>query len=716
MGDVQARRKARGVIVALAAAGLMGASLIGGAAPATATVSAISQIQPPPTPNLSGPGYAVEEYLVSGTASAYERVGTWSTDGHWGAKPSTTADYRTRVLVRRPTSAARFNGTVIVEWLNVSAGFDSSPYYIETHDELLRDGYAWVGVSAQHIGVDAPGGLKNSDPARYGTLVHPGDSYSYDIFSDVARQLRSPGAQDLLSGLRPTRFIAAGQSQSAARLGTYINAVQPLAKMFDGFAVQDRTQNLSALFDGDTGVPTSALLRTDLPQPIMEIQDEGDFVALRSHLARQDDAAGLRVWEVAGAAHADEYTLSPSVPTPATKAGSPCTARANSAAYHVVVSASLVALDKWIQGTPPPSAPRLELTDPAAADPIARDGLGIGKGGIRLPEMDAPAALIDGRTDGVPPGAPAVFVSFCRLFGRTIPFPEATLAALYPDHESYVRAFDASAARLVNAGFGLRADVLAIRAVAAASDIGKVGWFVAGSAGDVAAFGAASVHGTLTGVRLNKPIVGIDSSPGGGGYRMVAADGGVFAFGDASFRGSAAPLRLKTAIVGIAGTATGNGYWLVAADGGVLTYGDAPFLGSLGGAPRPSPIVSMAATPSGGGYWLVARDGTVTGFGDAIAVGSATKGASVVAIESTPTGIGYWVTRSDGTVQSFGDAVAPKAPSASGTIGIAVDTSGQGYRLATSSGAVRGAGDAINPSTVAHLARGQRAVAITAMG
>ena len=169
------KQQVRAAVVAVA---LVGAALIGTVTPALATVSSISLIQPPPTPNLSSPSYTIDEFLVSGTATAYARNGTWTTDGHWDAKPSTSADYRTRVLVRRPNDPAKFNGSVVVEWFNVSAGFDSSPYYIETHDELLRDGFAWVGVSAQKVGVEGPGGLKNSDPQRYGSLLHPGDSYS----------------------------------------------------------------------------------------------------------------------------------------------------------------------------------------------------------------------------------------------------------------------------------------------------------------------------------------------------------------------------------------------------------------------------------------------------------------------------------------------------------------------------------------------------------
>jgi hypothetical protein len=60
---------------------------------------------------------------------------------------------------------------------------------------------------------------------------------------------------------------------------------------------------------------------------------------------------------------------------------------------------------------------------------------------------------------------------------------------------------------------------------------------------------------------------------------MVGADGGVFAKGDAGFHGSLAGVPLNQPIVGITPTPTGAGYWLVAGDGGVFAFGDAAFKG-----------------------------------------------------------------------------------------------------------------------------------------
>ena len=87
----------------------------------------------------------------------------------------------------------------------------------------------------------------------------------------------------------------------------------------------------------------------------------------------------------------------------------------------------------------------------------------------------------------------------------------------------------------------------------------------------------------MGGKPLNKPVVGLASTPDNKGYWEVASDGGIFSFGDAAFHGSAGSLVLNKPIVGMAATPDGQGYWLVASDGGVFTYGDAHYSGSMGG-------------------------------------------------------------------------------------------------------------------------------------
>ncbi len=47
--------------------------------------------------------------------------------------------------------------------------------------------------------------LKTADPERYGTLSHPGDSFSFDIYSQVGVAMRERDGVDPLGGMIPKR-------------------------------------------------------------------------------------------------------------------------------------------------------------------------------------------------------------------------------------------------------------------------------------------------------------------------------------------------------------------------------------------------------------------------------------------------------------------------------------------------------------------------------
>ena len=143
-------------------------------------------------------GYEQVEFFISGTAKSYTNVGELGSDGVWEVEEGETAEYKTRALVYRPISSNAFSGTVIVEWLNVSGGLDAAPDWISMHTEIIREGHVWVGVSAQVDGIEGRGNgignlyLKAVSPERYAPLSHPGDSFSYEIFAQVAQALRNP--------------------------------------------------------------------------------------------------------------------------------------------------------------------------------------------------------------------------------------------------------------------------------------------------------------------------------------------------------------------------------------------------------------------------------------------------------------------------------------------------------------------------------------------
>jgi hypothetical protein len=253
---------------------------------------------------LSRVGYQESEFFISGTAHSYTSSSPLGSDGKWSVQAAATAPYKSRLVVLRPVDPRRFSGTVVVEWLNVSAGFDAPPDWVFGHDEMIRSGDVYVGVSAQAVGVNA---LKTKDPSRYGSMQHPGDSFSYDIYSQAGMAVRARVAS-LVPGLRPHVVVADGESQSAGRMTTYVNAVAPIASVFDAYLIHSRSGGSAALAQAPQAAittPPVVLTRTDLRVPVLTFETETDVIPFSYLSARQPDSRYIRLWEVAGTSHID---------------------------------------------------------------------------------------------------------------------------------------------------------------------------------------------------------------------------------------------------------------------------------------------------------------------------------------------------------------------------------------------------------------------------
>lgn len=442
--------------------------------------------------DLADVGYRVEEFFVSATASSYTPVTELGPDGRWDVTPSGSADFTTRIVVLTPTDPARFNGTVLVEWLNVSGGIDAPAVWMMAHREIIRSGYAYVGVSAQRVGVEggdsllgADMSLKTQDPQRYAPLHHPGDAFCYDIFSQIGGLLKSDEGRALLGDLPVRRVIALGESQSAMFLTTYINAVDPLARTYDGFLVHSRFGSAAPL-DGtsifaETEEPQAVAFRPELRVPLLTVVTETDvFGGARQgyYFARQPDSNYLRVWEIAGAAHADNYTIqvafidSGSAPladiaaayTPTNMLMGQQLAHCINFGpqHHYVVQAALAALNTWVaSGEPAPSAEPLEARETEGPQPVL-DGNGLARGGLRTPWVDVPVA----RTSGL--GGEESIMSM--IFGSGELFDAATLRRLYPGGSTeYLERFTGALDAAIRSGFILAADRAEILELAAAT-------------------------------------------------------------------------------------------------------------------------------------------------------------------------------------------------------------------------------------------------------
>ena len=406
------------------------------------------------SPALKADGYVQREYVASGTAYAYQATGPENDAGTWQVAPASSAPYRTRIVVRAPADPAKFNGTVVVEWLNVSGGGDGGVDSIYLSPELERAGFAWVGVSAQSVGVD---NLKQKDPARYASLSHPGDQYSYDIYTQAARALLGGGGANPLAPLHPTRLLAVGESQSALYLTTYIDAIQPLYHVFDGFLVHSRA-------GGAVGIPGASpsggtfggavQIRTDIGVPVLMMITETDEGFGQYYRARQPDTHFIRLWDVAGASHADSY-----ISSPAETKSLGCTS-VNQAPSHFVFEAALSAVNNWMRsGTPPPSAPRMDVQLVGGTPTVQVDAHGTAIGGIQGPWERVPVAAYSGK-------APADAPGFCVLFGSTHPFSTAELTSLYGSKAAYLKDYTKATDEAIKAGYILPADKAQVLAFA----------------------------------------------------------------------------------------------------------------------------------------------------------------------------------------------------------------------------------------------------------
>lgn len=441
--------------------------------------------------DLASVGYEQNEYFISGEANSYSSSNGTSSDGKWTVSAADAASYKSRILVYRPIDPAAFNGTVIIEWLNVSSGAEASSFWIMAHTELIRKGYAWVGVSAQKAGIEGGGAnlaglalyLKAWNPTRYSSLSHPGDKYSYDIFSQAAKAVLSPSGVDPLGGLKWKHALAAGESQSADYLVTYVNAFARLKNLFGGYLIHSRVHGTAGLTPPElttAGIDFSQRatvhIRDDLNVPVLMVQTETDLFQLGSYPDLQDDSANFRLWEIAGAAHADLYVAQTGAPDLGTDpnianvtevtAPNPiitCGKPVNDGPQHFIINAAVAALDNWVRnGVAPAHADRLEVD--AQAQTFVRDSLGNALGGIRTSYVDAPVAVLsgEGQTGNI----------LCSLFGTTQMLSNTQLLSLYPTHATFTSEVNTSLDNAIRQGFLLQTDGDLIKTWAQSANIG----------------------------------------------------------------------------------------------------------------------------------------------------------------------------------------------------------------------------------------------------
>jgi hypothetical protein len=424
-------------------------------------------------------GYVEEEYFFSGVANVYD----WPSQGAATVRTS-GAPYTTRVLIRRPIDRKRFSGTAVVEMLNPSNRMDLNIGWAISHDEWVRNGDAWIGITSKPISVVA---LKTFDSERYAPLAwnNPlplsdpkncesvaGDSARstenglvWDIHRHVAQWLRGNDASNPFhaSGRSSAeRIYAWGYSQSGSFLYTYVNAIHPLdvkelgKPLFDAYFIAVSSgpvplNQCSPRIEGDD--PRRQIRNAGVP--VVRVMTQSDY--LRGISGRRPDSDDpkdrFRNYEIAGAAHAtpDELVYGPSIED-TRKAGitvpplgcneGPRSRFPNSVPFNAVYRN----LNAWVRkGTAPPHADPIHVEN---GKPVL-DEFGNVTGGVRSPFVDVPTAQWTGNSTGE---------SFCSIAGHETPFDAARLQSLYPTHQKYVQAVTHDVQGLIARRFITRED------------------------------------------------------------------------------------------------------------------------------------------------------------------------------------------------------------------------------------------------------------------
>jgi hypothetical protein len=450
-------------------------------------------------PTDLGPrGYAESEFLVNGAAAVYD----WDATGAKTVARGAPVPYATRLLVRRPVDARRFSGLVVLELLNPTELHDTAPVWSLARDELLRAGHAWVGLTVKPAALAA---LQRFDAARYAkvgfaysqpvdcrpVLLTPGvpgsdgdalaspraeNGLAWDAISQAGALLRSGSRENPLRDLEPRRIVAAGFGESANYLLTFVNASHARLRLGDGSPVFDAYVQIGG---GLADVPLNQCApplpaedprrhvgRRDVPFFSVQTQTEVARAAFLRRADSDDPADAYRLFEVAGSALSDTGDAG----RPGTRelellglsapAETACEEPAGDFPLSLAVGGVVLQIQQLLfNGTAPPRAPLISLD---SGGQLARDAAGNALGGLRLPQLQVPAASYAERS--TPRRADdAANVWRCSLTGTARRFDSAEMKRLYGTRAEYLRRFNGAVDQAVTERFITAADGAALK-------------------------------------------------------------------------------------------------------------------------------------------------------------------------------------------------------------------------------------------------------------
>ena len=402
-------------------------------------------------------GFSEREYTVTGSANLY-------TAGPDGQAQISARDipYTTRMLVRRPESdEGAADGTVVLELLDPTTGWDGDQIWRYSREHLMREGITWVGLS---IDPAALASLSANRPERYGSLSMSSSGLAWDIVSQVAGTLRDRRSRENpLRFDRPKRVILAGYDRAAEYLVTYqnvfhwTNARPDGSPTVSGYLIAGADAVARSIASPSSGTVTNGgRLVVERDVPVIRVQSETDLTQLGALDARQADNAHFRLWEVAGAAHIDasqrgrlDAVWGRDIPgyTPLS-----CGEPMGQIPLRYAINAAIHGLARWNGRGLGPSIPRVRTTSGSDGS-IVRDSDGNALGGARLPLIDVPTGRHAPKGNG--PGN-------CNRSGSFTSFSRAELQARYPTNAFYLNKLRAAGNDAVADRVMVRADLNAM--------------------------------------------------------------------------------------------------------------------------------------------------------------------------------------------------------------------------------------------------------------
>jgi Alpha/beta hydrolase domain len=413
--------------------------------------------------DLAARGYVESELLVNGFANVYD----WAGSGDGVGVLAANVPYATRILVRRPTDAAKFSGRVVVELLNPTGLYDFAPLWGFSWDHFLMTGDAWVGVTVKPV---AAATLQRFDAVRYARLsfahrrsvacaVTPAaadlpdaeNGLAWDLIAQVGALLKSSSKENPLLQLNPQRVIAAGYSQTGGYITTYVHALHEALRLGDGTPVFDGYLNAA----GANAAPINqcaAALADDDPRraapvvgvPFVTVMTESDFQRALQRRREDADAPGVfRLYELAGAAHSGPFAAGQPSPADLIIAGqaAPAADLCREPRGDFPLGYAFNAIwrqydDLLVRQLPMAREPRIQTDE---AGEVLRDALGNAQGGFRLPQIEIPLASYRGRS--TPRDDDARAQGVCALTGAMRRLDAATLKSRYRTRAEFLRLF-----------------------------------------------------------------------------------------------------------------------------------------------------------------------------------------------------------------------------------------------------------------------------------